>query len=157
MYQVEGHYTITELSIITGLTFAHLHNNIDIPYTLDHNHPNTNKPVKIISTYDFENFLESKKTWDFDSTEYNKYLTVKRPICRHFLHSTEVVEFFKLVDDYPISLSNVHSSLIRNKKIPAYQVDRKYLIPIHSVVEFSNASDEDQLSKVILSIIEKKN
>ncbi|MFT9601032.1 hypothetical protein [Mesobacillus sp.] len=150
MYQEEKFYLIKELTIITGLNKDTIHH-LDLPYTESRNHPETNRPFKILPCSDFERFLNSKKSWNFKIPEFQKYTNTKRPIVRQFFSTQEASDFMKL---YGLELQprTLHSK-IKQKELPAYQFDRKYLVPIVYIIKLMGISLDkklnDRLSKVI--------
>ncbi|MEK5394001.1 helix-turn-helix domain-containing protein [Margalitia sp. FSL K6-0131] len=144
--KIKEFYFVNELTTITGLNKDTIHH-LDIPFKISKDHPKTNRPVKVFYYKDFENLLNNSKVFDFNIPEYNKYQDKKRPVSRQFLDSNEASEFLAL-NGLKLRPRTIHSR-IKQKELPAYQIGRKYMIPIIFLIKLLGLSIDDDLEKKI--------
>lgn len=151
VYDENEHYTVNEISVITGLTPTTINQNLEIPFIEDAKIPGTNRPSKILKFYDFENYLSEKKVHDFTIEEFKRYSDKKRPIVRQFFSVPETVKFMK---ENGLSLTaRTITKNIHENKYPSYQIRRKFLIPILHLIKLFALPIDQNLNATISKVI----
>ncbi len=145
----EEMYTIREISAITGIEYSQFYSYKQFDFEtciLPSGRSGYALPFK-----SFEDILENCKTFPFEIAEYERYREKKRPIIRQFLDARETHLLMGAVGD-PLSIFSVKRHL-REAKMPAYVIERKYIVPIVYLVKKYLLPIDDQLDKLIEEII----
>lgn len=143
-------YTIRDLSAITGIDYTQFYSYKD-KFDFEEIVLPSGRRGFAIPFQQFENILESCKSHAFDIPEFERYKEKKRPVLRQFLDARETFLFMGAVGD-PLSIFTVKRHL-REEKIPAYIIERKYLVPIVYLVKRYLLPLDDALDELIEAII----
>lgn len=144
------HYTIGELSIITGLESSRFYSYKNI-FEMEKFYLPSHRTGYGIAIKNFEKVLSESKNSHFHVEEFEKYYYVKRPIKRHFLNAKETHRFCELVGD-PYSIYSINRKL-REGRIPAYVIKRKYLVSIHHLIERYSLTKNHRLNLLLEEIL----
>ncbi|KZE78183.1 hypothetical protein AV654_19600 [Paenibacillus elgii] len=146
------HYTIEELSIITGLemsSFYAFKKELNLrKYILPSNRIGYGAFWK-----DFEDMLDRSRTYDFMITEYNMYYKEKkkRPTQRQFLDIKETAALINGIGDERSIFT--YRRRVRENKIPAYALKSKNIIPIVYIIKLYALPIDSKLEQLISEII----
>ncbi|MGF7034059.1 hypothetical protein J2T17_005007 [Paenibacillus mucilaginosus] len=124
---LETHYTAEELATITGLGYTRFYDYQEIMEMDKYLLPSKRVGYGVSFT-EFENALERSRTYQFEIAEYERYRHKKRPINRQFLNAKETTEFLELMGIKQSIFTTRRK--IREKELPAYSLNRKFIVPI---------------------------